>query len=764
MWLGRLKWKSLFAIFAAIGVAAAVACSSAESEEPSAPAPSAAPVASATSASPQAPAAPAYHSGYVARKVTPGGYPTYEWDGPMPTSFRESPESAELVRQGKILPLEQRLPVPEDVVVVPPDDEIGVYGGAMRLVSSSDHGRLTSFARSGCFFQDADGVKRVVAVCKDMSLSEDGRVYTFKLRRGARWSDGYPLTMEDFRFAWEDLNLNREFMGNLPLLFMDPITGNPPKFEVVDDLTWTLTFASPNRTIIESKSGAIFSGPRSCNQGHACFFAPSHVFKRYHPRYTSSGDLKQLVEFHRKNHWTDLFYKMYSAREWLGTPSKPIPTEYDPNYVYVGKHYMPWTGGMINTEISDQVHKLGRNHYSMFVDPDGNQLPYLDASYTFLVESREVGVFRSMAGETDFGGADMILSEFPLYLANMEKGDYSIPIYRSAAGGDTTIKLNQEYNEDSEIGRLLRARDFRVALSLGWNRAGTNETVFAGLGTPQNWTPHPTTVYYPGQEWATLDIEYDPDRASKLLDALGLMDTDGDGIRNRADGRGNLELYLEVYERLFPIAQLLQRDWGEIGIQVNIREGARSFKAVERNKQYFVIGGSLYGVNPWAVAWTRLVPLTIGHPLGPGIGEYYETGGREGMSPSGPDENYLPLAPEGTYPADSSGNLRKLQEIWTEGRVHPQFSPERIELGKELFRIVAMEKYHINGVSFTGLDRGIHLKRNNFRNTPKNHFPTQLGGYPETWYFEDGIDNYNHPGNKSKKYESISFVDPEYWD
>src|SRR3546814_19719165 len=39
---------------------------------------------------------------------------------------------------------------------------------------------------------------------------EDGRSFTLKLREGHRWSDGHPLTAEDFRYFWEDVATNVE--------------------------------------------------------------------------------------------------------------------------------------------------------------------------------------------------------------------------------------------------------------------------------------------------------------------------------------------------------------------------------------------------------------------------------------------------------------------------------------------------------------------------------------------------------------------------
>ena len=101
---------------------------------------------------------------YVAPKIPPGGYPTFRWEGERPTSYNESPISAKLVKEGKILPVEERLPWPDDVLVLPLDDEVGIYGGFIRLTSSIP-GKLDSLSVSGCFHRDADGIGRVPTIC-----------------------------------------------------------------------------------------------------------------------------------------------------------------------------------------------------------------------------------------------------------------------------------------------------------------------------------------------------------------------------------------------------------------------------------------------------------------------------------------------------------------------------------------------------------------------------------------------------------------------
>jgi ABC-type transport system substrate-binding protein/class 3 adenylate cyclase len=45
----------------------------------------------------------------------------------------------------------------------------------------------------------------IPAMADNLRVSHDGREYLFRLREGVRWSDGVPVTAEDFAFAWRQM-------------------------------------------------------------------------------------------------------------------------------------------------------------------------------------------------------------------------------------------------------------------------------------------------------------------------------------------------------------------------------------------------------------------------------------------------------------------------------------------------------------------------------------------------------------------------------
>ncbi len=679
-----------------------------------------------------------------------GGYFDYRWPGPKPTTFQESPMSAELVKQGLLPPLMERLPVPEDVHVVPPPNEIGTYGGTWRATRHNQR-YLQQYANGHPLQLNADGASYVERVAKGMDHSEDGRVYTFHLRRGGKWSGGSDLTSEDFRFTWEDINyynnaasqaagLSGNGLGpDIPYSrARDPVTGEGAKFSVIDDYTFSFTFDSPNYTFFAGTTSA--RGPVSCGSGW-CWYTSDEYAKQFHEKYADSAALAKMVADGEFEDWTKLFQNRVS---WTNCGDNCI------------ENGQPSAGAWkMEYFLSDQS-SMVRNHFYFGVDPDGNQLPYVDGIINFKMESVDVAILRAMQGESDLD-ADTLsrqMSGIPLFITNMERGDYSIYHWPDLSGGDHSLFFNQTWNEDKELGRWLRTQDFRIALSLAIDRDAINDIVFSGVGYAQNYVVHETSPHYPGKRFETIDaIPQDITRANQILDGLGLVDTDGDGFRNRLDGSGNLALYTGVPGLRVPVTELLESDFAKIGIKLNWKEDGGHWGLIRQNQQYLGISNVNGSSNLWARG-NPVAPYRSGEPQGPLIGQYLTSGGQEGMAPTGPDPDWLPTAPEGTWPADATGNIKFLLDSWTEGAQLSDLDPRKVELGQAMSRVVALEKYQLGTIAFTGFSRGLIVKRNNFRNVPERQIRYEHGLYNMVNAFEDGMDNYHNPGNRSRRYTS----------
>ena len=701
---------------------------------------------------------------YMAPKLEPGAYPATRFCDhcPTPAKFNEAPSSAALARQGAILPLEDRLAVPEDVLIYMPGNEIGIYGGQMRTSTRGNIELIEGMTMMSGLGGSPNGLFNVPVGFKTFITNDDATVFTFNIRRGMRWHSGYPFTMEDVRFALEEQMLNKELMPGLPAVLKSPITGNDMRINFVDDSTFTVNFDDPNWSFAESSAVRVFAGIKGCPR---CFVSPSHVQKRFHIKYNAS-EIPALLEEYDQPSWTKLLLRIRCVTCFEGHPSEAIPTEFDINYIYKGEHYIPSLGGWFVDENGDGLITHARNHYFYSADPEGNQLPYIDGFLNVMTGSREVAVFRTMNGESDYTRHDLATEEMPLYLANSEKGDYSVLMHVSPDGADTTIVANQEYIEDPEVGSLLRTKDFRIALSLAWDRVAFNEALAAGLGVPQNMMPHSSTPYFPGESYRVVDTEHDLDRARSLMEKLGYSDGDGDGFYDKKDGSGPLTLRLHGNWIFWPYTQWVAEDWKKLGINVTIKEESPTSKTnMTPPEEYFYFFTSTEGgTNPWANMWNRVAPTTK-DGQGPGMGQYFATRGEEGMAPTGPDAKYTDaygnMAPDGTYPADIDGKMQRYQEIIADGLTRALLDPVRVDAAKELFADNAESKYKIGGLGFTGNFRALKLKRNNVRNVQKNW----VGGAPiEAYYFEDGIDNVNNPGNRSRRYSSVNFLDPGYWD
>lgn len=98
---------------------------------------------------------------------------------------------------GGIVALDRPLPRAE-IVFVSPD----VFTLDPQRITYQQDVRVAQSIFEGLFTESADGSDPVPGVAESWTVSPDGRTWTFTLREGARWSNGDPVTSEDFAQAW----------------------------------------------------------------------------------------------------------------------------------------------------------------------------------------------------------------------------------------------------------------------------------------------------------------------------------------------------------------------------------------------------------------------------------------------------------------------------------------------------------------------------------------------------------------------------------
>jgi len=620
-----------------------------------------------------------------------------------PKTYKEAPQLAELVKAGKLPPVRER--IGQDPLVVKPLREIGKYGGTWRrgftgpFDTSNGH---RAAQNDKLLYWDYTGTKIVPNIARAWEVSPDGRTITISLRRGMKWSDGHPFTADDFVFWFEEVYSNKDLVPT-PLSVMT-INGKPITVKKVD--ASTVQFLAPDPyyalpTVLASVWGighhARFG--RSALGG----FAPAHYLKQFHPKFASKDDIaKKLVDLKYET-WVLMFKNVNDA---CRNPDLPVVTAWK-------------TVSPINTP----TWMLERNPYSIWVDTDGNQLPYIDRIRMTLGENLEVINLRAIAGEYDSQARHIDISKLPVLLENQQKGNYKVHLDPSDQGADVGLFCNQSFDKDPEIAKWLSTRDFRIALSHGIDRTQINETFVLGLGQVASAAPGDRTPYFPGREYKTLHVGYDVKKANEMLDALGLTKKDSEGYRLRADGGGRLRLALTTYLGFLPftqIAEMIAEQWKRIGIRGEVQELERGLATARmfanEHQIYFETqwgADNMYGHQP------LLFPSQTENPLGPLYGTWYSSAGKQGKEP----------------PA----RMRELMATYRRSFSVPD--QERTRLAKEVWKIALDELWLIPVVSNSPASQGVRVIKNTMGNVPERLWNSAVSDNPhiahtETWYFK----------------------------
>ena len=470
--------------------------------------------------------------------------------GKMITNFGESPMLRIKVAAGELPPVEERISA--EPMVIKPVEKIGRYGGMLHTQTAGVQcARDAYFMRKTSLFRLNLAANKVLPwIAEGYEYSEDGMTLTIYLRKGAKWSDGYPFTVDDILFTWEDIILNDELTPIKPEFWMPG--GKIAKFEKVDDYTLRIHFAEPYYLAIMGL--AHYLGKQSSA------YDPKHYLKKWHIKYNPKAN--ELAKEEGYDHWWQALE--FHRRAYAGVNDVNLP------------HMGPW-------KVEKRVPGADvfvRNPYYFVIDTAGNQLPYIDRILRSIVTDSETQKMKVIAGEIDYQSPCYnALSDYPLFKENEESGGYRTVLARTSlmAAPGFTFNLNCRDPVKRKIYQDVR---FRRAMSLAINRDEINKVLFFGRARPRALTALPSYSFYK-KEWEKAWAWYSPEDANRLLDEMGLDKRDKEGYRLRPDGK-RLSIIIEIIPGMqawMEVAEMVKEYWESVGVKTSIKTVERSLYA-----------------------------------------------------------------------------------------------------------------------------------------------------------------------------------------
>ena len=478
------------------------------------------------------------------------------------TEFKESPLLKEQVDAGKLPPVAERLP--ENPVVSIPLMDIGNYGGELHWVEYTvdyDHylrhmnqvSLLELVPEKGTARYKWLGGKIMPGVFESWTVSDDSTAFEFTIRKGLKWSDGQPVTTEDIRFCIEDVLLNAELNPVVPTWLQ--FANQPTKFEVVDEQTVRFTFAEPYGFFL----------PQMVNWQWDEMLRPAHYLKQYHKTYTDIAELLPLMvkaELTTEEDWSRWYPTIGSNLtdgEYQRRPADYRDAPVLQPYIWESE---PQQGEFV----------MVRNPYFYKVDPEGNQLPYIDRVSRSLVTDLEVENLKIIGGETDIQAQFTRLSDYPMFSQNKEQGGYELMAL--PAWQDQLLIFPFNFDPADEVmGEIIRDKRFRQALSLAVDREEVRKSIFLDFGTPSAFAPVAGSPWFK-DEFQSAYAEFDLDAANALLDEMGLQWDANKEYRLRPDGE-RLILPIDYYDVTPPATpggELVREFWRKIGVDAQVKQ------------------------------------------------------------------------------------------------------------------------------------------------------------------------------------------------
>ena len=523
----------------------------------------------------------------------------------VPANFIETPMLRDDVAAKKLPPVKQRLPeVPLVVTMDGKTGELGQHGGTLNMLigRARDVRMLVVYG-----YARLVGYDRNLQVVPDILESievKDDKVFTMKLRKGHKWSDGQPFTTDDFRYFWDDVANDRDLSPSGPpseLL----IDGAGPRIEYLDKWTVRYTWSKPNPDYISRMAGP----------SPLFIFRPAHYLRQFHKKYNP-----KVVEAEKTDAGKRTWAAMHNREDNMYQFDNPkLPT------------LQPW----INTSKPPTDRFVAvRNPFFHRVDSNGRQLPYIDKVIMPIVDGKLIPA-KAGAGESDLQARDVQFNNYTFLKKGEKSNNYRTLLWRTGQGSHFAMFPNLNVN-DPVWRTLLRDVRFRRALSMAIDRSQINQVLYFGLASESNNTVVSESPLFKKQyqsQWA----QFDRKAAERLLDEIGLK-RGPDGIRKLPDGRA-LEIVVETAGETTEqtdILELIRETWRESGIKLFSKPSQRDLlrnRVFSGEAMMSVWGGMENGLPNADTMPDELAPTSQVQLQWPKFGQYFETAGKVGEAP-----------------------------------------------------------------------------------------------------------------------------------
>lgn len=371
--------------------------------------------------------------------------------------------------------------------------------------------QVTKFLFDGLTRLEGSTGAPVPALAESWRIDPEGKVYTFQVRSGVRWSDGEEFGPEDVVFTLRRLILSEEIQN-------------------------------PYRELLRIRAAGGDAYPRVQRVGER---GVRLVLPAPHPPLLRALSLIPILPEHRLRESLELGL-LHLA--WRAA---------DPPREVVG------TGPFrLEAVLPGEEVRLRRNIHYWEKGADGSTLPRIH-QLVYRILRDAVQAFLD-------GKVDLLIADAErLREIRAHRGSASFIVQEAGPVPESTF-LAFQHGRDP-LGRLFARKEFRQAVSHGLHRRRMIQEVQGGLGRSQ-WSPiSEANPYF--HHGGVRTYPFDPATASRLLSDLGVVDRDGDGVRETREG---IPVSFQLLVGLtrggtYDIARRVAEDLQALGIQAHLR-------------------------------------------------------------------------------------------------------------------------------------------------------------------------------------------------